>query len=302
MRTTNRLPVTLFLYLSVSLLLGLPSFAAAPDVEASVLAKVTSIYRQQGQINFSELYNSNRFSAEERNYLGRLYEVFFAIPEFLATEKRATGHPPTRSQIASSFGIGEKSVDLLLSVMSKDPRIPRMFSRDGENGEIETIDTAAIEAFVKARGANVRMTRWEGQPLPEFSLPRLGGGTLESRDLKGHPVVLYFWFSGCPPCVRIAPILADLSKKYGARGVKFVGMNADDVLEIGTSDGARQQYVEREGIQFPVVNLDEATRLAFGQVNVFPTLFFADGQGVIRHHLINFQDRQTLDSILQGMH
>ncbi len=302
MRTTTQVKIAVLSCLAVFLLLDVPDFAGpSPDLEADVLSKIGAIYQQQGRINFSELYNNSAFSAEERDYLGRLYEVFFAIPGFLLSEQQSTGRLPTQTEIAQSFGIGRKSVALLLSVMEKDPRVPRMFTRDPAGGEIRSIDAAAIDAFVKARGSNVRMTHWEGRPLPEFSLPTLRGDVLKSTDLEGNPVVLYFWFSGCPPCARIAPILAQLNREYGPRGVKFVGFNADDLLGIGTDDDARRNYVEKEGIAFPVVLLDAATRRDFGQVNVFPTLFFVGRDGLIRRHLVNFQNRETLESIIKEL-
>jgi cytochrome c biogenesis protein CcmG/thiol:disulfide interchange protein DsbE len=302
MRTTNHLGTSVVLCLALLLLPGLRAFAGpSADLEADVLSKIGRIYQQQGRINFSELYNSSAFSAEERNYLGRLYEVFFAIPQFLLSQQQSTGKIPTQAEISESFGIGQKSVALLLSLMEKDPRVPHMFTRDTASGEIKEIDAATIEAFVKAKGSDVKMAEWEGQPLPEFSLPTLQGDLLKSSELKGSPIVLYFWFSGCPPCVRIAPILAQLNREYGSRGVKFVGLNADDVLGIGTDIAARRDYVAKEGITFPVVNLDAATRRSFGQVNVFPTLFFVDREGLIRHHLVNFQDRETLESIIKEL-
>jgi thiol-disulfide isomerase/thioredoxin len=301
MQTSN--PVRIFVFPTLALLLLATSGLAAPaaDLEADVLAKVQAAYQQQGRVNFSELYNSDRFSADERNYLGRLYEVFFAIPEFLRSEEQSTGKIPSIAEIAASFGIGQKSVVLLLTVMEKDSRVPRMFTRNPASGEIESIDAATIEAFVKARGSNVRMTQWEGQALPAFTLPTLEGGTLGSADLKGSPAVLYFWFTGCPPCVRLAPILAELSRQYGPRGVRFVGLNADDVLGIGTDDAGRRAYVAKEGISFPVVNLDASTRQSFGQINVYPTLFFVDRSGVIRRHLVNFQNRATIEAILEDL-
>lgn len=302
MRTTTRARIAVFSCLAGLLLLTTTGFAGpSPDLEANVLSKIGAIYRQQGQINFSELYNSSAFSTEERDYLGRLYEVFFAIPGFLLSERQSTGQLPSRTEIARSFGIGQKSVALLLSVMEKDPRVPRMFTRDPASGEIRSIDAAAITAFVDSRGSNIKMTKWEGQPLPAFTLPTLRGDILKSAALKGNPVVLYFWFSGCPPCVRIAPILARLNQEYGPRGVKFVGLNADDVLGIGTDNDARRSYVAKEGITFPVAVLDAATRRDFGQVNVFPTLFFVGRDGLVRHHLVNFQNRETLEAIIKEL-
>ena len=34
-----------------------------------------------------------------------------------------------------------------------------------------------------------------GSPLPDLALPRLGGGELAFRDLRGRKLLLYFWGS-----------------------------------------------------------------------------------------------------------
>jgi len=143
------------------------------------------------------------------------------------------------------------------------------------------------------------MIQWEGKSLPEFVLTTFDGDRLRSKDLEGHPSLLYIWFTGCPPCVRIAPILADLEHEYPA--VKFVGLNADQLLEIQTDNAARKAYVNKQGIEFVNANLDSAAREAFGNVNVYPTLFLVDAGGVIRRHFINFQDRSTLAAALQQL-
>lgn len=34
-----------------------------------------------------------------------------------------------------------------------------------------------------------------GQPIPDLVLPRLDGGELALRDLRGHRALLFFWGS-----------------------------------------------------------------------------------------------------------
>jgi thiol-disulfide isomerase/thioredoxin len=145
------------------------------------------------------------------------------------------------------------------------------------------------------------MTGWEGRALPDFNLATLSGKRVQKSDILGKSSLIYFWFTGCPPCVKIAPILAELSKEYQSEEFAFLGINADDLLEISTDDETRRQYLSQQGIEFVNLNLDSETRKAFGSINVFPTIFFVTPEGTIYKHLINFQSRETLLQIIDSM-
>jgi thiol-disulfide isomerase/thioredoxin len=285
----------------ILLIFGFTNLMAQSPTERAVLKTVQEILRDEGRITFSTLYNSTRFSAEEKQFLGRLYENFFAIPGILKSEYQSTGRTPSREDLAKNLGVSVSSVDLLLAVMEQDTRVPPLFRRDPSTREIQSLNMANIDAFLASRGSNVKLTGWEGKSLPDFRLPALEGGHLSSLDLRGKNTLIYFWFTGCPPCVRIAPILVDLYTAFQKRGLHFVGINADDLLEIGTTNEERSRYLEKQGIRFPNLNLDQDTRESFGNINVYPTLFFVNSNGTIVRHLVNFQDRETIVSILEEM-
>ena len=79
-------------------------FAQVP-AERTVLRKVIQIYQTQGQVTFSSLYNSDEFTPQEKAFLGRLYEIFFAIPAVLKSDFEVTGQPPSRARLAEHFGV-----------------------------------------------------------------------------------------------------------------------------------------------------------------------------------------------------
>lgn len=284
------------------LILTITACMAQPDVETRVLLGVQKMMKETGgRVTFSDLYNDSRFDKEEKAFLGRLYEVFFKIPPYLKNYHEENGAVPSRSQIGSHFGISPTSVELLLRVMQSDSRVPPMFVRNPETGEIAALKLEAIDAFVRSRGDQVKLTQWEGKPLPEFELERFDGGRLSGADLEGSPSLIYFWFTGCPPCVRIAPILAKLEKEYRDKGLQVVGFNADRILEIEVSEDQRRAYLQKSGTEYLNVHLSEEARTRFGNVNVYPTLFFADSNGVIVRHMLNFQERETLESVIREL-
>jgi thiol-disulfide isomerase/thioredoxin len=111
----------------------------------------------------------------------------------------------------------------------------------------------------------------------------------------GGPHLVYFWFTGCPPCVRTTPILAALNEEYAPRGFEILAVNADRVLELPWGDEDRAAYAEEQGITFPLVHATPEVLEAYGSVSVYPTLFFVDAEGVIISHGVNLQERGGSD-------
>ncbi len=274
---------------------------AQSTAEEKVLQSVQQMIESDGTVIFSELYNDVRFSSEEKAFLGRLYEIFFRVPLFLKSEYERTGEIPTRSYIASSFGITPQSVELLLSVMESDSRMPTLFKRNSISREIESLQPATIDAFIERRSGDVRVSQWEGQTLPAFDVTSFQGKKIGNQDLAEKNLLIYFWFTGCPPCIRIAPNLDYLDRRYSASNFQVIGFNADHVIGVNATDQQREGYLQEHNLSFANAHLNQATWEAFGNVQIFPTLFFVASDGTIFRHMINYQDRETLESVIKAL-
>ena len=240
---------------------------------------------------------TTRFTApEERAALDRLFNTFFKIPLFLAQQQKATGRPPTLAQIAEQFRLtvpGE--ADVLLRIMQADPRMPGFLERDAASGEITRVDVAAVLAHPRFGKALERtIAGWEGRPAPSFSAVAGDGRPTGTAALAGRPYLVYFWFSGCPPCARTAPLLRQL--ETDVRGLAIVALNADAALEVPVGETERAAYARKNGWDFAAAEATEGTIEAFGSVSVFPTFFFVDRQGVIVRQLVNYQPLEALEA------
>ncbi len=106
------------------------------------------------------------------------------------------------------------------------------------------------------------------EPVPEFELPLLRGGSLSSHQLKGTPIVLNFFASWCEPCREEAPLLERTWRRYRSRGVRIVGVNVRD-----TERDARR-FVRDYGLSYPVVvDRGEELSSALG-IHGLPQTFF----------------------------
>ena len=70
-----------------------------------------------------------------------------------------------------------------------------------------------------------------GADAPDIKLNTIDGKPFALKDLRGRYVVLDFWASWCPDCRKDSPFIMQLYKKFGAKGVAFVGVSFDDKKE-----------------------------------------------------------------------
>ncbi len=270
---------------------------APADPEARVVEYLRQNVKPGDRVVVSDLLNSTFTMPEERAALNRLFGTFFKIPLFVAQHQTAAGKPPSLAEISEQFRFRVPgTADLLLRIMESDPRMPRFLERDPRTGEISSVDVGAVMADPRFGTLLERtIAGFEGRAAPPFSVTAYDGSKVTTASMSGKPHLLYFWFTNCPPCVRIAPLLVELRRAYQREGFEIVGLNADRVLEVPADDAERAAYASRNGIRFPLAHLTPEMQAAYGQVSVFPTLFFVDRNGTIVKHLVNFQTKAVLE-------
>jgi peroxiredoxin Q/BCP len=69
----------------------------------------------------------------------------------------------------------------------------------------------------------------EGQPAPDFTLTGDSGEEVRLSDLRGHPVVLYFYpRDDTPGCTKQACGIRDAWSEFEQRGAVVLGVSPDD--------------------------------------------------------------------------
>ena len=70
----------------------------------------------------------------------------------------------------------------------------------------------------------------EGKPAPDFELQTDSGETVKLSDLRGKPVVLYFYpKDDTPGCTTEACEFRDAYDVFRERGIEVLGVSPDDV-------------------------------------------------------------------------
>jgi peroxiredoxin len=137
----------------------------------------------------------------------------------------------------------------------------------------------ALLTVVLAPGAVAAQVIGPGKPAPEIDLPALSGGRVKLSALRGHPVVVTFWGTWCPPCKVEFPELVAAHRKYREAGLEIIGVNQRD-QEIRTSDV--EAFVKEHKVEF-IVAMDSRgkSRRSYRLIGL-PTTVFIDSAGIIR--------------------
>ncbi|SEF84600.1 peroxiredoxin [Bosea lathyri] len=87
----------------------------------------------------------------------------------------------------------------------------------------------------------------QGDPAPDFTLPRDGGGTLSLSQLRGRKVVLYAYpKDDTPGCTQEAIAFNGLRGDFAAANTDIIGVSPDPAKR---HDKFKQKY----GLDFPLV-------------------------------------------------
>jgi serine/threonine protein kinase/tetratricopeptide (TPR) repeat protein/thiol-disulfide isomerase/thioredoxin len=127
-----------------------------------------------------------------------------------------------------------------------------------------------------------RETLLVGKPALAFTLKDLNGQQVSLSEFKGKVVLLDFWATWCPPCVKAIPHLESLYGKYKEEGLVVIGLNNEpDQAKVREFGKGRISYV---------VLLNANRPFAEYGIRAIPTLFYIDKEGTVRYQETGFEE------------
>ncbi|MEH6502950.1 MAG: TlpA disulfide reductase family protein [Cycloclasticus sp.] len=135
---------------------------------------------------------------------------------------------------------------------------------------------------------------------PNISLNTINGEKIDLQALRGKPILLTFWATDCPGCIKEIPHLKALHRDYTDKGVSIIAVamyydRPDNVIAM-----SKQKQLPYKVALDPMA---EASK-AFGDVRLTPTSFLIAPDGsIVMQKLGEFDEgdmRNRLDRMLEA--
>lgn len=131
--------------------------------------------------------------------------------------------------------------------------------------------------------------------LPGFNLPDLSGRQHNIDEWRGKVLVINFWATWCPSCLKEIPDFIAMQQSYRDKNVQVIGIALEDQQAVA-------QYAAASRINYPILlggndGINLARQLG-DTVGAVPYTLIVDRQGRIVHsHPGEFSKQQITDII-----
>ena len=125
--------------------------------------------------------------------------------------------------------------------------------------------------------------------VPDFELVTLSGDYLTAEDLRGKVILLDFWFTSCPPCIKAVPSLRRMSRRMADDPFVLLSISTDD------DQATLREFVARNGMEWPQVwdkNHELARKL---KVEGYPTYLLVNHEGEIVYSTRGWSERSEIE-------
>jgi cytochrome oxidase Cu insertion factor (SCO1/SenC/PrrC family)/thiol-disulfide isomerase/thioredoxin len=226
-----------------------------------------------------------------------------ALPTFLRTLKTPLTYPvaiDNSGRVADGYEVQDQP---WLELTSAAGRI--IWHQDVDtNGwpSLTTLDADVRAALSKSPMISLTPTaisrELAGSPAPLAALHTQSGQLLGNdaalnarlHAVRGHPVVLNVWYSGCQPCQAEFGLFANASVEFGRR-VAFLGADTND------NASSARAFLFQHPVSYPSYQ-DHSSQLSpLAVIEGYPTTIFINSAGkVVYVHTGQYDSQGTLDA------
>jgi thiol-disulfide isomerase/thioredoxin len=118
------------------------------------------------------------------------------------------------------------------------------------------------------------------------------GKKLTLSDYKGKWVLINFWATWCPPCLKEIPDLVSLYESRSDVMVIGIAMDYSDPKTV-------LKYVKSMSIPYPIVLGDRKIAAQIGPVSMLPTTYVFDPSGNPAVYKVGLVSRESLEEFMR---
>ncbi|MBN2695738.1 TlpA family protein disulfide reductase [bacterium] len=117
------------------------------------------------------------------------------------------------------------------------------------------------------------------------------------KSYEGKIIVMDFFGTWCPPCIKMIPSFVELSKEFNQNDVIFLGIHS-----VGNDPGNSylKAFATKYKIDYKILHGTPDIEKKY-QIESFPTLVIIDREGKIAHHMSGIHGKKQLHKIITNL-
>jgi peroxiredoxin len=140
---------------------------------------------------------------------------------------------------------------------------------------------AALTGYLTQKGMQPAAAKADAsETLMAVRLPDLQGVEQALAQWRGKVMIVNYWATWCPPCIKEIPEFSAVSRRYADQPVQFVGISIDDADKVRAF---RDQY----DVPYPLLVASHGalklTAELGNEPQALPFTLIVDPSGAIRH-------------------
>lgn len=154
---------------------------------------------------------------------------------------------------------------------------------------------SAVQAITVDEIVEKANTLWKNEKaikVPNFSLTDLEGNVHTDESTKGKYLVVNFWATWCPPCLKEIPAFVEFYDRHADK-VQILGLDYEQA-----DKKAIIEFTDTFMVNYPIILFDDKNGRQFtdfGEVFGMPTTYIYDPEGNLVDFRMGEIDIETLE-------
>jgi thiol-disulfide isomerase/thioredoxin len=245
---------------------------ATTDFEGSIEQRTAQL--QQNETDERSILADTALPQDLRFQVERtILSQWLDNPDLITTSSQAAEIEERIAELARANPTEPRAVSLKLG------RAKLMLRFDHEKGleALQELISGPDQNLADAARTQLRKAQMIGKPV-DLQFTALDGSAVDMRAMRGTIILVDFWASWCPDCIRDLPALRRTYQKYKDKGFTVIGISLDKDQQALSNFVAKKlipwpQYFDGQGWQSPYA-------MKFG-VRAIPEMWLINQRGEV---------------------